>query len=129
MVEIQALDFTGKSSTVYYDKDPNKCPFCHNLIIPRKNNAFHGENGLEIIFRCSNDNCQKVFIGIYRENPNSKNYYYLRTNTIGNHQPKVFSDNIVNISPNFVEIYNQALTSEFYNLEDISGIGYRKALE
>lgn len=126
MGEVTASSFTGKKLRKFYDKDPNKCPFCHNRITPRKYEGFSGKNGLEIVFRCSNDECQKVFIGIYEEDFND---YYLIATTIGNHQPRAFTENIATLSPNFVEIYNQALTSEYYNLEHISGIGYRKALE
>lgn len=38
-------------------------------------------------------------------------------------------DNIVSFSPDFVEIYNQALTAHNAGLKSISGIGFRKAFE
>ena len=40
-----------------------------------------------------------------------------------------FDDLIKNTSPNFVKIYNQAYAAEAQNLDEIAGIGYRKALE
>jgi len=40
-----------------------------------------------------------------------------------------FSDEISQLSPAFVEIYNQALAAEAVNLEQLVGIGLRKALE
>ncbi len=40
-----------------------------------------------------------------------------------------FDHHILAISPNFVEIYNQALQAEDTNLHQIAGVGYRKALE
>lgn len=36
---------------------------------------------------------------------------------------------IDNVSPTFVEIYNQSVTAEATNLDQIAGVGYRKALE
>lgn len=42
---------------------------------------------------------------------------------------KVFSDIINSISPSFVSIYNQAYHGEQMNLDQICGVGYRKALE
>lgn len=123
---MQSLQFNGQTPQVNYDKEPKKCPFCHDTITPRRYYGFHGVNGLEIIYRCSNEECQKIFIGIYES---YTNVYKLKGTSIGNHEPRVFSENIINLSSNFVEIYNQALTSEYYNLEHISGIGYRKALE
>lgn len=40
-----------------------------------------------------------------------------------------FKDSIKKISPQFVKIYNQASAAENYKLDEIAGIGYRKALE
>jgi hypothetical protein len=40
-----------------------------------------------------------------------------------------FQDSINDLSPKFVSIYNQAVAAESYGLNEISGIGYRKALE
>jgi hypothetical protein len=42
---------------------------------------------------------------------------------------KDFDELIEGASPNFVKIYNQALNAEAYGLDEIAGIGYRKALE
>jgi len=126
MPKIKYLHFIGHSSDINYDKDPNKCPYCHDKITPRKYSGYLNKEALEIIYVCSNDQCQRTFIGIYEKNGSS---YYFEKTTIGNLKPRNFSDNIKNLSPNFVEIYNQALTSENYNLTHISGIGYRKALE
>ena len=42
---------------------------------------------------------------------------------------KVFSEIITSISPSFSAIYNQAYHAEQANLDQICGVGYRKALE
>ena len=126
MGQTQSLSFVGHNPQISYDKEPNKCPFCHDKITPRKYSAYHGNYGLEIVYRCSSHECQRIFIGIYEKGTNS---YQLKSTSIGVHEPRVFSENVISLSPNFVEIYNQALTSEHYKLEHISGIGYRKALE
>lgn len=126
MGQVTAFSFSeGHKGSFSYDKEPNKCPFCHNKITARKYDGFSGKNGLEIVYRCSNDDCQKVFIGVYKIGTPCT---FIAT-SIGSYEPRDFSDNIKNLSPSFVEIYNQALTSEYYKLEHISGIGYRKALE
>lgn len=41
----------------------------------------------------------------------------------------IFPEEIKNISPKFVEIYNQSKVAEFQSLLEIAGPGYRKALE
>ncbi|RKF04043.1 uncharacterized protein DUF4145 [Tenacibaculum lutimaris] len=126
MPAIKYLHFNGRSTDIGYDKDPNKCPYCHTKITPRKYNGYLNRSALEIIYVCSNDECQRTFIGIFEKTNNS---YYFKKTTMGTHKPRVFSENIQELSSNFVEIYNQALTSENYNLAHISGIGYRKSLE
>lgn len=42
---------------------------------------------------------------------------------------KDFDDRIRSISPRFVKVYNQANQAEAEQLDEISGMGYRKALE
>jgi len=126
MGQIQSIGFVGNQVTNNYDKEPDKCPFCHNRITPRTYNGYHGKYGLEIVYRCSNQDCQRLFLGIYKKDGN---IFKLYSTSIGIHEPRLFSDNINTLSPNFVEIYNQALTSEHYTLEHLSGMGYRKALE
>ncbi|MBK7871124.1 MAG: DUF4145 domain-containing protein [Saprospiraceae bacterium] len=42
---------------------------------------------------------------------------------------KVFSETISSISPSFSTIYNQAIFAEQNGLNEICGVGYRKALE
>lgn len=40
-----------------------------------------------------------------------------------------FDENINDLSPQFVRIYNQALSAESSNLDEIAGLGFRKSLE
>lgn len=40
-----------------------------------------------------------------------------------------FDDGISALSPQFVKIYNQALAAESNGLDEIAGLGYRKAME
>ncbi len=42
---------------------------------------------------------------------------------------RAFDEHIHNVSPRFVKIYNQAAQAEARGLDDLVGIGYRKALE
>lgn len=40
-----------------------------------------------------------------------------------------FSDHIISLSPQFVDIYHQSQKAEFAGLNELCGMGYRKALE
>lgn len=44
-------------------------------------------------------------------------------------QKSTFSEEIKSVSPAFIEIFDQALAAEAANLDQIAGIGFRKALE
>ena len=80
--------------------------------------------------------CNKGFITHYnytneRKIKNDISYNMLK---LVNSYPKVpelhqFDENIKKLSSNFCEIFNQAYVAEQMNLNEIAGIGYRKALE
>ena len=46
-----------------------------------------------------------------------------------NFKERDFDDKLKEVSPQFVKVYNQALKAEEYSLDEIAGLGYRKALE
>lgn len=130
MGQIQAINFTGGTTQKGYDIEPNECPFCHKRITTRINQAFTKDKILEIVYRCPDSDCGRTFIGIYQNEyvGNSWQFRY-KSSTVGTFIETNFSDNIKELSNNFVEIFNQASKSESLNLNHISGIGYRKALE
>lgn len=130
MQQISAIRFDGGSHNFLYDKQPNECPFCHNSITARVHQAFQKEETLEIIFRCPDSNCGRVFSALYEKRLVSNNWVYsYKSTSIGTFVEKNFSDDITTLSPNFVDIYNQAAKAESLNLNHIAGIGFRKALE
>lgn len=127
---IQAIRFTGGNSQVGYDIDPSECPFCHKSITPRINQAFEKNKMLEIVFRCPDSDCGRVFIANYKsELVNNSWQYRYKFSSVGTFVEAEFSDNVKTLSTNFVEIFNQAAKAESLNLNHIAGIGYRKALE
>jgi hypothetical protein len=79
----------------------------------------------EAVFRCPN--CQKLFIGLFNKDYGIGTYYL-----VGSLPWTPFDRSfplIEKISARFSEIFNQAAAAETYGLSDISGSGYRKALE
>ena len=46
-----------------------------------------------------------------------------------NFKERDFDDKLKEVSPQFAKVYNQALKAEEYSLDEIAGLGYRKALE
>ncbi len=103
------------------------CPYCHKHLIPQTNSFSLKKSELSIFVTCTNSECGKAFLTIYEMSNSST--YYLRNVVGGFIMFKKFGEIIENISPNFVTIYNQAETAEHYDLDQICGVGYRKALE
>lgn len=78
----------------------------------------------KIFARCPNEVCNHHFVlGLDHQG------HFVTVLPNAQPQNKVFSEIINSISPQFVSIYNQAYHAEQTNLDQICGVGYRKALE
>lgn len=123
-----------------YEADPDHCPLCHHGIeakcigtnlIERK--LSEGDI-LQILFRCPRKACQHAFIGTYRQNRNYRTRepegsFILRNTAPYSAEEPEIPDEIKKISPSYLEVYSQSLAAEVFNLDQIAGVGYRKALE
>ena len=109
---------------------PNTCPFCHKTIIPEISDTYYNRisQQMEMILHCANSECSSTFIAYY-DIVNSGRFDFTNKITIGNLISRDFNQEIKNISPQFLIIYNQAFAAEQQNLHEICGVGYRKALE
>ena len=122
----ELADGTTKGARIF--QEPDFCPLCHKNIIPTFIYAHRrgDTRGLEIIYKCTNHECDRLFIARY-----SKWNDYFRH--IGSSpwimEKREFSEIIKKISGNFCNIYNQAYEAERSDLTEICGAGYRKALE
>ena len=114
----------------------NKCPICNSSIAPVEKSDFFNSDSKMYFFMFECPACNKGFITHYnytneRKIKNNISYNMLK---LVNSYPKVpelhqFDENIKKLSSNFCEIFNQAYVAEQMNLNEIAGIGYRKALE
>ena len=114
----------------------NKCPICKSSIAPVEKSKFFNSDSKMYFFMFECPACNKGFITHYnytneRKIKNDISYNMLK---LVNSYPKVpelhqFDENIKKLSSNFCEIFNQAYVAEQMNLNEIAGIGYRKALE
>lgn len=135
-LNISFVDENGSGGVGNLDKLPDECPQCHHRIDPNKFNGFADsqktndpdKESLSIIFRCTNANCQKIFIGYYTRRSGQSLYLLSRTTPV-QYVPKEFPELVAKISSNFCDIYDQAQEAETKELNHISGPGYRKALE
>ena len=112
---------------------PDTCPVCRHAceaMLQGEPALFpeHGdesEKKLQFVFCCPRQRCGSLFIVEYSGSP-----WFLGLSMY----PQVPADakiaeGIGEISPNFVKILNQSLAAESHNLDQIVGIGLRKALE
>ena len=97
-----------------------ECPFCHSSVTP---NYLYLKD-YNLFACCPNETCKKYFI----LSPNKEGQY---VEVLPNAIPttRKYSEIIIGISPSFVKIYNQAYHAEQMHLDQICGVGYRKALE
>lgn len=115
----------------------NECPICHVSIMPEMLTSYFLEipkHYLTVLNFCAN--CHECFITRY----DLEFSYHLdmhahkaetKEPTSSPYTPKCldFDEEITNISPEFIKIYNQSYTAEQKGLDEIAGMGYRKALE
>ena len=116
LIRVRNLDGT----TIELRQYSIECPFCHAQIIPN----FLFWDGYKLFVSCPNNTCNRHFV--LTQNKEGK-YIKVEPNAIPFN--KDFSDIIISISSQFAEIYNQAYHAEQMGLDQICGVGYRKALE
>lgn len=62
MPSVSVISSSGTTDHVEIDLEPNKCPFCHHTITAQKLNGYKNPNSVEMLYRCTNQECIKIFI-------------------------------------------------------------------
>lgn len=120
--------------------EPEICPVCKHFLKPSVlyKSLFRTDDDntfFYCIYLCTS--CHEIFTCKFsnpiKSNASSEGYLY-RFAKLDNISPNTveiitFDKCINEISTNFVNIYNQAFKAEHMHLDEIAGIGYRKALE
>jgi hypothetical protein len=125
------IKHVNTNQSVNVDEFPHQCGLCHKNVEPiflngsTTNDLF---TTMQAVFQCTNLECKNLIIGYYSRESQTKPFIKQKIAPI-NPIEKNFNVEIKDVSPNFVEIYNQALFAEQTGLTLISGIGFRKALE
>lgn len=126
IVKVEEIN-SGFNNTLFNINDKYVIKVCTNKELE---NTFETEKDF---YLSNKDNCfiPKLYKYNERKIKNDISYNMLK---LVNSYPKVpelhqFDENIKKLSSNFCEIFNQAYVAEQMNLNEIAGIGYRKALE
>lgn len=116
--------------------DISLCPICNYKISPKYIDGYAHMIKSSFSLYCECPSCGKPFIAYYKNLINEgtssyPNYFAKNIEYLAPIFPNVrnFDKRIAELSPYFVETYNQSLSAESYNLNQIAGMGYRKALE
>ncbi|WP_419777537.1 hypothetical protein [Malaciobacter marinus] len=114
--------------------EPDLCPICKKHIAPMPIIASECDFlDTEVIFKCTNSKCNHLFISTYTlsDDLNYLNeHYYVYKDSKPIASIEISKDeNINSLSERFYQIYQEASDAELFGLNEISGMGYRKALE
>lgn len=126
-------------SIKFSDDDITECPACHKSFVPNPlfacaYNIDEVSTRASIVYFCRD--CSTAFLGHYIISNISSTGSSIRFNDAHflfvepiKFSKTVFDPKIINLSPQFDKIYNQALAAETSGLDEIAGLGYRKSLE
>jgi hypothetical protein len=126
-VKYSKLDSTEQQ--YFFINAPIQCPICHSYISPNHicDNYNFEKDLLSTFWECTS--CYKTFLS-YCSNPSTSKEMPSHCDLYPKFPKQVkFDDSINQISDNFQNIFNQASKAESDGLNEICGIGYRKALE
>lgn len=120
------IKYENKDGGFSVEKTPIECPYCHCTQIPEMYSAILYKNGFEqfVFCECTNPDCHTAFNTLYNARTRKFSNIIQSTQKI-----KGFNTTIKELSPMFCDIYNEAYAAEQMGLKQITGVGYRKALE
>ncbi len=131
-IAIQGRTLPGNGASATIDRLPSECPLCHFAIHPILHHAIADQAGtaakMQVVLQCTREECQEGFFAYY-DRKDENNVLHLSRCAPISPQKTAWDDTIKSISPNFVEIYDQATAAESYKLDQIAGVGLRKAIE
>lgn len=118
-----------KTSNVYHFYCRDVCPCCNRVIFPEMRTFTIARNGelLNAIMLCPS--CFVEYFERFAKSPTNYLIYHSYEAYPYIHPQINFPQDIKDLFPDFYKIYEEAATAESYNLKEICGMGYRKALE
>lgn len=125
-------DLSENAHSVRFD-EPSICPICHHAIKPQvlASRLYEGAGKTYASFLCLCKACYASFLVQVPVVKAPREFFQIGDIIMGPKSfiPVTFSSSISVLSPNFVEIYNQANAAENSDLKHVAGIGYRKSIE
>lgn len=111
----------------YLNHLPDTCPVCSFSISPTYILIYHKDIfRSELLCGCPRNECKSLFFAVYHGD--NHNCYLVNCYPYSKVK-KEFPQEVADLSPDFVAIFNQAHHAEQEKLDLICGVAYRKALE
>jgi len=134
------VNFDGQHKNIV---DPNICPHCHVTNIPHLTWIVQTRDTDDVdcytsAWHCSNAECTKVFVTLHKlSGVNFQFTRFLNGLPKGPDWPKPIwelnsgkpNEEGQIVQSNFIKTYLQSLEAENYGLDELAGMGYRKAIE
>lgn len=138
MLVTEYAKFGNGHNQTYVIDEPDECPLCHFSIKPVKLHVHpyyrESDRYISCLYLCNR--CNRPFVALFECTNRTVKFEennYLRADLeyLGpkHFLAKTFDQQISDLSPQFVKIFNQAAAAESQELDEIAGIGYRKAIE
>jgi len=148
--QMRKLNYNQKPVTI---EEPNICPHCHVVMTPIfiwEDFSLDTDDCVVYLsaWKCSNQKCRKIFMAQYFIHDNVGEFSrYLNGLPKGPDWPRPIlelksgadstevdnknggKEEHASQSSNFIKTYLQSLQAENYGLDEIAGMGYRKAIE
>ena len=132
-IDTAAIRLEGSQENIRLGGTPDVCPRCHRGVHPKCITvAYLDMSTTQAIFRCTHQKCQEFFIATYNyanRVEQGRHLYMLSFTSPIKAKAENFPKTVQDVSPTFVEIFNQVVDAESNSLEQLVGIGLRKALE
>lgn len=150
VLTFQAVSATGQPIQAKIIAPPTVCPRCYHGIdaihrFARLDQTFPVQADtrvdVQVVYQCPRADCSELFFGWFSATPKELGRSSFDFSTFQQTplplkatgplaaKQHEFPKEVADVSPKFVEIYNQAAAAEQYELEEIAGPGYGKALE
>ena len=138
IITITANNFTTNSNCSVVIDEITECPMCKHAIKPVQLGAriydfsnFQKKLSINYLCKSCNDSFVVQYENLKLQTQNGTLYESSTLDYIApiHFIPEEFDELIKNSFENFIKIYNQAFNAENLKLDEIAGIGYRKALE
>lgn len=120
----KSIQVSNHSYPVEY---PTKCPLCHHHseITVVKTMEEPESRNVQVVFQCAYSGCRSYFIGYY----GMRGERDLKALQPQKAEIATIPESVVELSPMFVSIYQEADDARAHGLDQIAGPGYRKAFE